>query len=91
MALHSSPHQRPIDPSSSACPVAHAQLESLLLKFEAHSVAHRRLENRVAELEEQLLSCQQALRDERARVQDVTQLATQQLQEWTLEGIPTRH
>jgi hypothetical protein len=67
--------------------VTQAQFEKFLSKFDALSFAHRRLENRISELEEDLCECQQALRAERERTQDITHLATQQLQEWTLEGL----
>ncbi len=66
--------------------VTQTQFESLMSKFDALSFAHKRLESRVSELEEELLECQEALRAERQRTQDITHLATQQLQEWTLEG-----
>jgi hypothetical protein len=85
-ALNSSPHQSPIDLCSSSGFVTRSLFESLLFKFEAHSVAHRRLESRVSELEEELRVHQQTLIDERARTHEVTQFATRQLQEWTLQG-----
>ncbi len=62
------------------------QFESLLSKFEALSLAHKRLENRVSDLQQELNECQQALQAERGQTQQVTRLAVQQLQEWTLEG-----
>jgi chromosome segregation ATPase len=69
--------------------VTQSQFESFVSKFDVLSVAHKRLENRISELEEDLQECQQALRAERERAHEITRLATQQLQEWTLEGLKT--
>ena len=83
-------HVQTLNPSSqqqaAAGCVTQSMFESLVSKLEAQSVAHRRLENRVTELEEELMACKQELLDERARTQETTLLATRQLQEWTLEG-----
>ena len=68
--------------------VTQSQFESFVSKFDVLYVAHKRLENRISELEEDLQECQQALR-ERERAHEITRLATQQLQEWTLEGLKT--
>jgi hypothetical protein len=67
--------------------VTQAAFESLVTKFETQAVAHKRLEHRVTELQEELSACKQELLDERARTQEITLLATQQLQEWTLQGL----
>jgi hypothetical protein len=73
--------------SSSSGFVTQSQFESLVSKFETQSVAHRRLENRILELEDELRGCQQALRDERSQTAELLHVATRQLQEWTLEGL----
>ena len=65
--------------------------ESLVLKLEAQVVAHRRLESRVTELQDELSACQQEVLDERERAEKITRLATRQLQEWTLEGFDFAH
>jgi hypothetical protein len=67
--------------------VTQSQFESLVSKLETQSVAHRRLENRVLELEEELHACQQALRVERSQTGELLHAVTRQLQEWTLEGL----
>lgn len=67
--------------------VTQSMFESLVSKLEAQAVAHRRLEHRVTELQEELMECKQELLDERARTEETTRLAAQQLQEWTLEGV----
>ena len=74
--------------NSSSGVVTQSQFDSLVSKIETQSVAHRRLENRVSELEEELHACQQALRVERSQTGELLHAATRQLQEWTLEGVP---